>query len=176
MFGSQEKIKEKLPQLYCSWPLDWLLLLTLKSYIPTHQLCFSSDTSIFSLPSQCVLDLTLTVTRQDKSITGGNCHKYHFVMTNMLFFCCDKSKLAVTKYFCHDKSFVMKNICCDKHVCCNKTFVMTSIPFLCDKRCVFCHKTHVCHDKSKLVATKLSLQQNYVCHDKKMYVMTKALS
>ena len=127
VFGSQEKIKGKLLQLYCSWPLDWLLLLTLKSYIPTHQLCFSSDTSIFSLPSQCVLDLTLTVTRQDKSITGGNCHKYHFVVTNTCFFCCDKSKLAVTKYFCHDKSFVMKNICCDKHM-----FVVTKL----------CHDKH----------------------------------
>ena len=87
--------------------------------------------------------------------------------------------LSQQTYFCRNKSFVVTNICCDKH-----NFTATNILSL---QAYFCHDKHVfvstkhifCHDKSMLVATKLLswqtqqifvvtivlLQQKYFCHD-----------
>ena len=92
-----------------------------------------------------------------------------FVATNVFVF-------VVTEYFCHDKTFVVTNICRDKPV-----FVVTKVL---SQQAYFCRntslllsrQTHVCCDKSKLVATKplsrknyvywLLSWQKYVCHDK----------
>ena len=141
------------------------------------------------------------------TIIGGSCQKYHF--------CCNKSFVATNmclswqnthllqqNVFCHDKSMFA---CCDKTFVTTKwclswkiflsqhVFVMTKVLswkeyFCCNKRHVLLWQTHVCHNKSKLVATKVLLQQKYVCRDKKfccdkhtfvttkdVFVMTKLL-
>ena len=91
--------------------------------------------------------------------------KYVFVMTKPVFWR-DKSMLVAkkllimfvtTKYFCHNKTFVVTNICRDNRVYCDNTFVSTSLfvatsLLLCDKQCV-------CRNKSNK-STVLSRQNN----------------
>ena len=93
-----------------------------------------------------------------RTIIGGNWHKYHF--------CCDKNMpFVATKvclwwqnfsrdktYFCHDKTFVVTDICCSKHI-----FVATKV---------------LCWDKRTFVMKNTCLSwQNIFCHDK-TFVMT----
>ena len=60
----------------------------------------------------------------------------------------------VGQIFLSWQSLSWQKFCCNKHA-----FVTT--------KDVFCHNKRVCHSKSKLVVTKLLLQQNYFCHDEK---------
>ena len=106
------------------------------------------------------------------TIIGGNCYKYNFChnksfVTTLLFvaakhiFCCDKSMLVIWPKFCGNKimfvvmtkSFVMTNICCDKH-----NSVVTK---------VLSQQTYFCHDKHVFVATT----KHIFCCDK-AFVMT----
>ena len=120
---------------------------------------------------------------------GGRCHNFFFFS---FFFvatfcvCHDKTHLLSQQKYasrdkdfvekklcllqqpknCHDKSFVMTNICCDKH-----NFVVTKLLsrqacFCCDKY-VFVITKHVfCRDKSMLVETKHLWRQTHVCCNK----------
>ena len=67
-----------------------------------------------------------------------------------------KVYLSQQTYYCHDKTFVMTNICHNKH-----NFVATSL--------LLSWQTCVCHKK-----ICLSQQQN--CHGKCVFVMTNILS
>ena len=128
----------------------------------------------------------------DVRSVGGSGYKYHFcrnkhvfVTTNVCLprqnFCCNKIMLVVTKYFCHDKTFVVTNICHDKH-----GFVVTIFFFFLgifffffffgrDKHTFLVTKHMFCSDKLVFVMTKKKLsQQNYVCRDKYLsFVTTK---
>ena len=109
------------------------------------------------------------------NIIGGSCHKYHFwVLSWQIRVCCDKTRLlSWQNIFCDDKTFVVTNICHNKH-----NFVVTKVLswrtwffwqqktcFVTTNMCLLQRK-YACCDKT-FVATKLCLlQQNYVCHDK----------
>ena len=78
------------------------------------------------------------------------CHNESMLAVNLFFF-------LFSKYFCHDKTFVMTNICHDKHV-----FVVTLVTRILLLRQVSCYKYNFfltkyvfCHDKSMLAMTKL---------------------
>jgi len=95
--------------------------------------------------------------------------KYVFVMTKPVFWR-DKSMLVAkkllimfvtTKYFCHNKTFVVTNICRDNRVYCDNTFVSTSL-FL-SRQAYFCATNNV------FVATKVTKAQ--FCHDKIIIIM-----
>ena len=106
------------------------------------------------------------------SITGRSCHKYHFLLWQK--FCRDKHVFVATKHifcrdkiFCVDKTFVVTNICHNKH-----NFVVTKVLswrtcfFFATKDMCLLQRKYACCDKT-FVATKLCFsQQNYVCHNK----------
>ena len=100
------------------------------------------------------------------NIIGGSCHKYHFLLWQK--FCRDKHVFVATKHvfcrdkiFCVDKTFVVTNICHNKH-----NFVVTKVLswrtwfFFCNKRHVF-------------VATKVCLLWQNFCCNKIMFFATK---
>ena len=80
------------------------------------------------------------------------------------------------KYFCCDKSFIIRNTCLSQQtcVCCNKTlfFIVTQI---CLSQQNFCHDkimsvaANICHDKGFVATsmTKVLSRQAYFCHDKR---------
>ena len=105
------------------------------------------------------------------------------------------TKLCLSLYFCHNKTFVTTNICCDIHVFVVTKVLLQHAYFCCDKRPVLSQQSRVCRNKSKLVmtniifvATKVLLQQfvvvvatnvlsqqAYFCHDKRHVVATKII-
>ena len=106
------------------------------------------------------------------NIIGGSRHKYHFLLWQK--FCRDKHVFVATKHifcrdkiFCVDKTFVVTNICHNKH-----NFVVTKVLswrtcfFFATKDMCLLQRKYACCDKT-FVATKLCFsQQNYVCHNK----------
>ena len=111
-------------------------------------------------------------------VIGESCHKCNFchnkcfVMTSMCLswqtcvchnkhiFCHDKSRLVVTKVFCHNNFS-----CCNKQFC--HVFVMTKLCLL---------RQNICRNKHNFVATKILnmiLLQQKLCHDKHIFVATK---
>jgi len=180
------KINSDLFNLLCVW----ISLLFLSSFFCSSEVAVYSDHHYFLLPAgwkhesaghhscwnqyhhrskvfTCLLPVSVWSVCSVSLV--GAATSIIFVTTNVFVF-------VMTKYFCHDKTFVVTNICRDKPM-----FVVTKVL---SQQAYFCRntsllllrQTHVCCDKSKLVATKPLLWQNYVdrllswqkyvCHDK----------
>ena len=90
------------------------------------------------------------------TIIGRSCHKYHF---------------------CHDKRFVMTNMCLSRQICVcrNKhVFVATKYVFCRDRSFV---ATKVCLSRQNFCRNKhVSLATKIFCRDKHNFVATKLLS
>ena len=121
----------------------------------THLVIFKCCTFRTQTPMRTVGDWTGTklqalvddvlpsrkVPESDARSVGGCSYKYHFcrdkhvfVTTNICLpwqnFCSDYIMLVVTKYFCHDKMFVVTNICHDQTCVCCDIFVVATLFFL----------------------------------------------
>ena len=183
----------------------------------THLVIFKCCTFRTQTPMRTVGDWTGTklqalvddvlpsrkVPESDARSVGGCSYKYHFcrdkhvfVTTNICLpwqnFCSDYIMLVVTKYFCHDKMFVVTNICHDKHVFV-ATFFLLRHYFFWSRQAYFSHDNtfywnkHIickdfCDDKTHVLQ-----RQTCICHDKcfvttklclswQIFVVTKVLS
>ena len=88
-----------------------------------------------------------------RAITGGRCHKYHFVATKS-----DKHVFVATKHvFCHDRNMLVTT----KYFYCDKYLLKQKYVFVARKL----YKYHSCRNKNVFVATNVILL-TYFCRDK----------